>query len=169
MKLTREQVEERKKRAQENLFFWKNSHSAQAEDAIGLVEEEIAIYDLALTALSAEPVAWVHQGWFDLLAAAPGSFQEVIASSIKHGERNIPLFTAPPSLLAENARLREALERFMGTEAIDEKIGWRGSNTPSNAHFSCEFCGESHFDFTLIPHLDDCPILTARAALREPK
>lgn len=64
--LSREQIEARKKIAEESLLFWRGSDSYQAEDAIGYVEEDIALCDMALSALDnaedAERYRWLRDG-----------------------------------------------------------------------------------------------------------
>jgi alkanesulfonate monooxygenase SsuD/methylene tetrahydromethanopterin reductase-like flavin-dependent oxidoreductase (luciferase family) len=66
---------------------------------------------------------------------------------------------------AENVRYRELLKGLVGTED-DPKNGWRGTQG-TDVLFACEYCGKLHEDFTKIVHLDDCPVMKARAALKE--
>lgn len=157
MTLTKEQIEE---------IMGDRSVNEVCSDA-----EFIELCRMALSSISAEPMAWcvVYEGppTFGKIHSDPTMYKPTAEAIVKNGAPGLsvaPLYAAPP----DAERLREALVGLMGTEAVEEKIGWRGSNPPSNEHFSCEFCGESHLDFTLIPHLDNCPILAARAAL-EPK
>lgn len=64
------------------------------------------------------------------------------------------------------ASLEDALKELMPSEYIStEKIGWRGTNPPTSAHFQCEFCNASDLDCILIPHKSDCIILRLRALL----
>lgn len=63
-------------------------------------------------------------------------------------------------------KLTEALERLCGS-TDDPNNGWRGNAKSSPDHFRCEYCGVEHLDCVALPHLDDCPVPAARAALKE--
>lgn len=64
--------------------------------------------------------------------------------------------------------LVEALGAFVGTgDYSNANAGWRGIYPPSPEMFQCEYCKESHYDFTLIEHAVDCIIKRARRVIAE--
>ena len=63
------------------------------------------------------------------------------------------------SLRKQADELAKALEKLL------PEIGWRGVHASSNDLFQCEFCKEEHEDYVRLPHTDNCPVTSARAAL----
>lgn len=61
----------------------------------------------------------------------------------------------------------EVLRSMFPGDLAEEKVGWRGLNPSGPDWFSCEFCGAEHLDCTMIPHIADCPVTLARAALQQ--
>lgn len=76
----------------------------------------------------------------------------------KYGPKTDVERRANAHLIAATPDMYEILSRLM------VNVGTNGHGTDSDI-FYCEFCQESHEDYTLIPHTNTCAVTVAKQAL----